>query len=276
MVARILGAGLRALWVALLVATPSLLLPGLPGDTAPIAFLVALFAGMLVFVEYVSSTPSIIEFRDAPPFNRIRFACLYLTVLITTLIMRDSVADGTVSGALADVGMIIGNSIDFPFSPVRLVILMLPSEMNIDEVNCVRSTAGLAYLLSIMTIGLFLIVVRFRNWPTGRGSFNFWVNLPLFDPTTGGDVLHRLQRDGTINIALGFLLPFLVPAVVDLFSFIIDPALLTNPQTLIWTVTAWAFLPASLIMRGVAMLRISELIEAKRKRAYAKAEALHA
>ena len=27
------------------------------------------------------------------------------------------------------------------------------------------------------------------------GSFNVWINLPTFDPTTGGDVVERLERD---------------------------------------------------------------------------------
>ena len=52
------------------------------------------------------------------------------------------------------------------------------------------------------------------------------------------------------------------------------PIALTDPQTLIWTVSAWAFLPASMVMRGVAMARIAELIEEKRRRVYANAEAM--
>ena len=42
--------------------------------------------------------------------------------------------------------------------------------------------------------------------------------------------------------------------------------------------SAWAFLPASMIMRGIAMGRIAELIEEKRNRAYSEAEknGLHA
>lgn len=46
-----------------------------------------------------------------------------------------------------------------------------------------------------------------------------------------------------------------------------------DPQTLIWTISAWAFLPASMIMRGVAMGRVAEMIEEKRRRAYAQTEA---
>jgi len=50
-----------------------------------------------------------------------------------------------------------------------------------------------------------------------------------------------------------------------------DPISLNNPQTLIWTMSAWAFLPASMIMRGIATLRIANLIVEKR-RAYSTTE----
>ena len=115
----------------------------------------------------------------------------------------------------------------------------------------------------------FIVMVRLMGWPTRRGAFNVWINLPLFDPTAGGDVLDHLQRDARVNIAIGFLLPFLIPAVVKLAADLIQPVMLENHQTLIWTMSAWAFLPASMIMRGVAMHRIAEMIEEQRRRVYA-------
>jgi hypothetical protein len=39
----------------------------------------------------------------------------------------------------------------------------------------------------------------------------------------------------------------------------------TSPQTLIWTMAAWSFLPASLFMRGIAMGRIADMIREKRR-----------
>ena len=41
---------------------------------------------------------------------------------------------------------------------------------------------------------------------------------------------------------------------------------ITSPQPLIWTAAAWAFLPASLLMRGVAMGRVADMIRVKRDR----------
>lgn len=261
---------MRGLLVALLIATPALLLPDIGADSTQIVVLVALLASFLTFVEYNSNFPSIVEFRDAPPFNRLRFLALFFTVFLLTAILKGKSDPTALTSALTALGTIIGNAIDFPYSPVRLVVLMLPETASREVVGSVRTSAGIAYLVSLLAMLAFLILVRVMNWPARQGAFNVWVNLPLFDPTAGGDVLQRLQRDARINIALGFLLPFVIPAVVKLAADLIDPITLQNPQTMIWTITAWAFLPASMLMRGIAMGKVAEMIREKRRRAYAR------
>ncbi len=258
--------------VAILVAFPSMLLPGVSNTAIEMGALLAVFAALLTFVEYNSNFPSFVEFRDAPPLNRIRFVALFLTVLILTLMVKHAYDPTNLTALLSGFGAIIGDVLDFPYSPVRLVTLMLPDYASIELIAMLRSAAGVSYVIGLVTIAAFLFAVHIMGWPTKNGAFNVWVNLPLFDPTTGGDVVYRLQRDARINIILGFLLPFLIPALVKIYSDFGDPVMLTNPQTLIWTMSAWSFLPASMIMRGVAMLRIAGLIEDKRRRAYANAQ----
>lgn len=267
------GAATRGLLVALLIAAPALLLQNAVADSTQITVLVAILASFLTFVEYNSNFPSIVEFRDAPPFNRLRFIALAATVLMLSAILKGQTDPTLLTNALTSIGLIIGNAIDFPYSPVRLVVLMLPADADPGLVSIVRVSAGIAYLVSLIAMAAFLVLVRIMGWPARKGAFNVWVNLPLFDPTAGGDVLERLQRDARINIALGFLLPFIIPAVVKATADLIDPVTLENPQTLIWTLSAWAFLPASMIMRGIAMGRVAEMIEDKRRRTYASAEA---
>ena len=262
---------MRGLLVALLIATPALLLPEVATDQSQIVVLVALLAAFLTFVEYNSNAPSIVEFRDAAPFNRLRFIALFLTVFLLTAIAKGKTEPSSLTYGLTSLGTIIGNAIDFPYSPVRLIVLMLPYDVSIGTVHDVRTAAGISYLISMIALLGFYLLVRVWGWPVRYGSFNVWVNLPLFDPTAGGDVLLRLKRDARVNIALGFLLPFIIPAVVKATSDLIDPITLENPQTLIWTISAWAFLPASMIMRGIAMHRVATLIEEKRRRAYASA-----
>ncbi|MBU2963598.1 hypothetical protein KO516_22770 [Citreicella sp. C3M06] len=265
-------AGARAVLIALLVAMPALFLAERSQDGAQIIALVALVAALLTFVEYVGDYPSIIEFRDAPPFNRIRFLALLFTVLTLTLIGRGETHPSSLSLLFEHVGSGVGNLLDFPYSPVRLMVLVATDEMTPRQIDMMRTGAGLSYLVSLVAITSFIFMVRVLDWPVRRGAFNFWINLPLFDPAVGKDVLYRLKRDGKVNVALGFLLPFLIPAIMKMATEIIDPISLTEPQTLIWTMSAWAFLPASLIMRGIALMRIAELIEEKRRRAYEQAD----
>lgn len=270
MVSQVVTALFRAYLVAVLVALPALLLPVVAADTAQIVVVISLLAALLTFMEYYGRYPSIVEFRFAPPFNRIKFIALAVSVVIISLIMRGKTDPNAVTELLTGMGEALGQAIDFPYSPVRLVVLMLPEGADPALVGDVRTAAGISYMVSLIMMLVFITFVRMLNWPMRRGSFNVWVNLPLFDPTRGGDVVERLKRDAGVNIVLGALLPFIIPTAVKLASDVIDPISIANPQTLIWTMTAWAFLPASMLIRGIALSRVAELIEAKRKRVYAK------
>jgi hypothetical protein len=272
-IGRMSAAALRGLFVALLIATPALMLPGVVSDSSQITVLVAMIAFIMTFIEYNSTTPSIIEFRDAPPFNRTRFIALFLMVFGVSAMIEHQTDSNLVTQGVTAIGTIIGHALDFPYSPVRLTVLMLPDTASPQMVEMLRTGAGLTYFISIITIVGYLVMVRFLGWPSRNGAFNVWVNLPLFDPTSGGDVLYRLQRDARVNITLGFLLPFLIPAIIKLAAPIMDPVTLDNPQTFIWTLSAWAFLPTSMIMRGIAMGKVANMISDKRRRAYASEKA---
>jgi hypothetical protein len=255
--------------VVLLIALPSLLLPATSKDATQMVMLIAIFGAALTIFENSSTYPGLVEYRDAPTFNRIRFVSLFLTVFLLTTITRGSVAPTATSQLVTAVGALIAEAIDFPYSPVRLVVLLLPEQTSAAQIALVRTGAGISYLVSLLTLAIFLIVLRLRGWPTRLGAFNVWVNLPTFDPTAVGDVVQRLERDARFNIALGFLLPFLTPAVVKAGASLFGAVRLDSPHTFIWTVAAWAFLPASLFMRGIAMGRIADMIAAKRKRSAA-------
>ena len=263
-VSRFSGAFLRAVLVILVVITPSVILTDVSSDAKQMAALVALFAGLLTFVEYNTEAPSLIEFRDAPPFNRVRLTMLFFTVLCLA-VMESSRVQTTSLGALVQaIGQLVGHSLDFPYSPVRLAKLMLAETATPAQVQAVRDAAGVAYITSLISLAGFVILLKISVWPMQGRMFNVWINLPTFDPTAG-DLVERLERDARINIILGFLLPFIIPFVVSLSSTGIDPDSMTASQTLIWTMTAWAFLPASLFMRGIAMGRIADMVRQMRR-----------
>ncbi len=265
MVNRLTGAFVRAVLVVIMISTPSILLPGVGTDGKEMVALVALFAGFLTFVEYNSAYPGLVEFRDAPPFNRVRYLMLFSTVFLLTVIARGEVQPTTMTIFVQSVGGVIGQAMDFPYSPVRLATLMMGDSASDGQVEVVRIAAGMSYLISLVSLSVFVILLKFYGWPSRAGAFNVWVNLPTFDPTAGGDVVDRLDRDARVNIALGFLLPFLIPSVVQAGTAGFEPLTFTSPQTLIWTMAAWAFLPASLFMRGIAMGRIADMIREKRR-----------
>nr|WP_247744829.1 hypothetical protein [Shimia sp. R11_0] len=259
----------------MLFALPAVVLPSVSADAIQIMLLFALFSASLVFIEYATSAPSILEFRYAPPFNRLRFLAIFFTVFALSVIARGELAPNAFTAFLHALGIIVGDVIDFPYSPVRLMVIMLPENATPELIREVRTASGLSYLISMITLAVFYFFVRILEWPARNGAFNVWVNLPLFDPTAGGDVLPRLQRDGRLNIALGFLMPFLIPAIIQMMSDLIDPIYLSDPLTMIWTISAWAFIPASMIMRGMAMTRVATMIDENRRRAYAASRGMH-
>lgn len=273
MLFRLPGALVRAVLVVLLIIIPSVLLPGGTDDRTQIIALVAIFAALFTIVEYSSSSPSLVEFRDAPPFNRVRFSALFATVLCLSVIFRGYSDPSVTTEMFQASGTQVGQAIDFPYSPVRLMVLMMPDTTSATVIEKLRDAAGLSYVISLFSIMWFVVLLRLQHWPRRGGAFNVWINLPTFDPTAGGDVVKRLNRDAQINIILGFLLPFLIPAAIKLASVFGAPIRLDDPQTLIWTVTAWAFLPASIMMRGVALARVAQMIHLQRKKAYERAAA---
>ena len=65
MIARLPSAIARAMFVVLLITTPSLFLPGVSADGKQIVALVAIFGAALTLFEYASAYPGLVEFRDA-------------------------------------------------------------------------------------------------------------------------------------------------------------------------------------------------------------------
>lgn len=261
---RATAAGVRAFLVMILIVMPSVILPGIGSDTKQVVALVALFGGALVFFEYHAVYPSLIEFRDGAPYNRIRFLMMLTIVVFLSAIVADREASTTVTRLFHAIGLIIGSSLDLPYSPVRLASYMLADGATALQIAEVKVAAATAYLVSLFSLALFVIVLKLAGWPSTKTAFNVWVNLPTFEPTAGGDVVDRLVRDSYANLTVGFLLPFVIPAIVAVLTSGIPSETLTSPQTLIWTMALWAYLPAALVMRAVAMARIADMIRIKR------------
>jgi len=260
------GAFWRAALVALIVLMPALIVPSTAPETGQILLVLAMFAGAVVFTEYASAYPALIEFRFAAPFNRTRFALVALTVLLLSLLLRALDYPGQVPGLVAGIAAACGQLADLPGSPVRLLISVLPDSLTEGERLLVRDGAALALVMAVTTIAGFVTAIRLNVWPMGQGPFNVWINLPTFDPTAGNDVVLRLQRHARVNVILGILMPFLLPGVAMVSAAVIQPVSLAAPVGFVWGIAFWAYVPAALVMRGMAMARVARMIRANRRR----------
>ena len=261
---RITGALLRAMLVGMLFAVPMFFVPGIAAKSSLVIFVLSLSAFLWTFLEYTSTYPSLIEFRDAPPFNRIRFLSLFATVYCLSLIQANSHVATDASSIVHNVGAIIGYSLDLPGSPVNLMVNQFPVVGEGLPYVTFLASAGIAYFASLVSIVAFVAIFYIRKWPTNSGPFNVWTNMPTFDPTTTSDVVARINRDARINIILGFALPFVIPGFVGLVFDFVGSAPFDDAYMMIWVISGWAFLPSGMIMRGVALSRVAQMIATKR------------
>jgi hypothetical protein len=260
------GATARAFLVSALVMLPALAVPGIAADAAQVLILLALFAGVTVFAEYSSSYPGLVEFRFAAPYNRTRFALLAVIVFLLSMVLRDSTVPGMISEFVAIIAVACSALLDFGFSPATLLVAALPDNAPAAHLIAVHQGASLALMVAATAAAGFAVAVRLNAWPMGAGPFNVWINLPTFDPTGGNDVVDRLARHARINVILGIALPFLLPGVVVASAVLIQPVTLGSTIGFVWGIALWAFVPASLVMRGIAMGRVARLIRESRRR----------
>lgn len=266
MLSRIPSALIRAILIGVLFALPAFVVPRVAAENIGVISVVVIAMMAWTFMEYASRYPSLIEFRDAAPFNRIRFITLLVIVYCLSLIQSHLHSHTTTSSLVHNVGAVIGYSIDQIGSPVRLMLVQFPIVPKVMPYTAFLASVGIAYFVSLIALFVFMALFFLRKWPSKNGPFNIWINLPTFDPTSTGDIVKRLTRDARINIILGFLLPFIVPiGFGPLFRFL-GASPFSDPYLMIWAIAAWAFLPCGMVMRGVALSRIAQMAAAMQRR----------
>ncbi len=269
---KLIGALLRATLVVVVVATPSLLIPGTTEESAQMVTLIALALGVFTAIEYGATFPALIEFRDAPPFNRVRILSLLIMLVVLSLVAGGGAPTSLIL-VLNALGLLIGHALEFPWSPMSVVLGHLPVDAPpVSEIQ-VKVMAGLAIFTTLGALVTFSLFLRLQHWPSRTQPFNVWVNLPTFDPTTGGDVVTRLIRDARVNVILGLTTTFILPVVGLKIADHFDLQLLNSPQAMVWGIALWMFLPLSMFMRGLAMARIADMIRERRARLVASVSA---
>lgn len=265
MVWQVAGAILRAFLMVVLVALPSLLLPQGPGQSAQLVTLLALFLGALTFAEYATAYPALVEFRYAPPFNRLRYVSLLIIASALPSVLAPQIVAGGSGEIVPALAGALGGLMDHPFTPVRLMVIALADAGDPAAMLRVRDAAALSFAIGAVTVLAFGLTILLTGWPLRQRRFNVWINLPTFDPTVGHDVVQRLDRDALFNVALGLFMPFLFPALLR----VLGAADIGSQEAVVWLIAGWAFLSVSLLMRGMAMARIARLIRETRRSALA-------
>ena len=257
---------MRALLVLVVVAAPAILLPNVSQAAQEISLIIGGIAGAFTLFEYASSHPGLVDFRFAPPYNRIRFVTFAVQVVALVFLCR---ATSGADAFSADVLAYADNAValmNIPLSPVRVAVEMIGEGGNDAFQTLLGRAAAVSFTVAFASFLFFAITLWLFKWPVGRDNFNLWVNLPTFEPSSGRDVERRLYRDGTANILIGIGLPFVIPVLASRSGGWFDPSVLENYQPLIWGAALWAFLPASLIIRGAALIKVGWLVKRARSR----------
>jgi len=261
---RLPGAVARAVMVIIVLALPAFLLPNISQAAQEISLIIGGIVAAFTLFEYASTHPGLIDFRFAPPYNRIRFFTFSVQVGLLVFLSRAAVGQDPFSPALLQWADRCVEYLDFPLSPVNIAVAMVGSDGDQVFTTLIARAAALSYAISFASMAFFALVLWLFKWPVGRKNFNLWINLPTFEPSSGRDVERRLRRDGVINILAGIGLPYVIPAFVSRASGWFDPSVLGNNQPLIWGVTLWSFVPASLVIRGAALLKVGYLVKKSR------------
>lgn len=268
---RLFASILRGFAVGFVLLVPSLMLVNVSSDATYFVLISSLLMGFIVFSDYYNSYPSILEFRDAPPFNRIRFLHGILSVYCVAGVFEDFIF-GSGTSNLGQFSMFLGRILDFTESPIDMLMMSIPSDLPKPVYQSIRAAGGVTLGLSLVSILAFWAYIKTTNWPVARGQFNVWVNLPMMDPTRGKDLAKRMRRRAQINIGLGMVCLFAVLILFKTVSLIFGNTLFQDLIVLIWIIILWGGIPTTMIMRGLAMARLATEIEKKQMQGATKSD----
>tara|TARA_R110000751_G_scaffold14828_8_gene47999 strand:- start:2299 stop:3156 length:858 start_codon:yes stop_codon:yes gene_type:complete len=248
-------AGLRAALAALVAAVPALVLSADPaaGESRTAGLVLAAAAGLYVLVEYGARTPALVDFRFAPPINRLRFALAALTLLATTACVAFADAPGPLGATFAG----FGAAMDFPFSPVGMAADIFTRASAPAPDPAVEYAAATAFCVALTCTLAFGAVIRFGPWPRAEQRMNLLVNLPTLDVDRGDRGAARLRLLGAqvLVTAAGALFAMLV--VGGFAVSLLAPGVEISPLALVWSATLWAGAPGAMALRGVALLKLA-------------------
>ncbi|MGR3722743.1 hypothetical protein LGT41_0003820 [Abyssibius alkaniclasticus] len=256
MLNRLIGAVFRAAVVIFIIALPAFILPNTTLNARELSLIAGGVVAAFTIFEYAAKSPGFVDFRFAPPYNRMRVAIIATELLLIAFYFRDL----TLGGPMVEFGAKFAFLAEMPGSPVRMTLEMFADTLTPGQLSRLGVVMSLAMVTAIGLSVVFAALLWLSRWPVDRAGFNLWVNMPNFEPSEVGKTERRLYRDGMLNIIFAPLVLYAAPYVLPLASNTLGSNLLREPQSVIWLATLWAFVPASLIIRGAAILKINRIL----------------
>lgn len=264
MFGRLVGGVLRAALLVFVIGAPAFLLPDATVSSQEITLIVAGLAAAFTVFEYASTHPGLIDFRFAPPYNRVRYISFAVQVLTLTFLARAMAGHDSFGPQiiyLADRFLAFGS---FPLSPLGMVRGAIPADAAPEVVLLMMRSAATSFWLSFMALLLFGLILLVIRWPVARRDFNLWLNLPTFAPGYASDVERRLRRDGLANLIAGFVFLYLAPPLALRLSALSQVTTSPDYQVILWSSVFWATISGSLVIRGIAVLKVCRLVKSSR------------
>lgn len=262
MLTRLAGASVRAALVAAMIVLPVIVLPELSPNSADLAILAAAIAAAFVIFEYGFTTPSLIEFRFAAPYNRFRFAILALLLTGIAFAFSEPVSSTGTSLAVSGFAKTSAQIWDFTGSPLTF-FEGLTANMGATSQRLVTNAAALALSLTAITLVVSSVVIWNFSWPLHAENFNLWINMPNFDVAVDEETQDTLRQSGLVSLIIGFTLPYLIPEAAFAFVGPLHPINSGNSLLLLWMIVIWCFVPAVSILRAVALYKVANLLAAQ-------------
>ena len=253
MIYRLTGATVRAVIVAILVMLPAFLLADTTQSAVEFTRILATIAAVFVIYEYGFSSPSVIEFRYAAPYNRVRFLLLLALILTPTYLISSLMGGHAINGIVSNIASNGFALMDFTYSPVAIVANTLAGDNPI-----LRETIGQAIMLNaIICLSFtlaFCISVMLNLWRFGGEDFNMWLNMPTYKSYDIHSLQSRLINSSFSSLLVACLIPLFGPTLANV---VLSQGTGITPITITWVIAVWTYLPAMFLMRAVALAKVA-------------------
>lgn len=259
-----IGAIVRAIVMCIVVAFPSLALSKASVFGLDLFLVISVISGLIILIEYLARTPSLIEFRLAPPYNRYRMCCLVLVSTFIVVIMNPNQAAGPVfdlTNSVANAALYLCNTAYVPVQMFTNAFGPIPEAM---QMNILLWASG-AFLVAFASALSMAVILWLQAWPLTQDGFNLWPNMPSFHTRAGRKTESRMVRMALISLLMAFLFPILIAALLSAVRrwLLIDYT--QNMVLLFWLIAIWALVPAMAFLRGLALLKVAYMIDHLRK-----------